>query len=69
MKNSEIRDLTDQEIVDKIEDEAIQLVRLKMNHKITDLENPHVITNTRRLIARLKTEKRRRELAEQEMNK
>lgn len=62
MNNSEIRDLTDAEIDEKIEQETHNLVKLKINHRISDLENPHQITNTRRLIARLKTEQRQREL-------
>lgn len=68
MKNSEIRDLTHREIEEKIQVEQLQLVRLRINHKVTELENPHVITEAKKLIARLKTEKRRRELANKNAN-
>ena len=64
MKNSEIRDLTNKEIEEKIQEERAQLTRLRINHKVTDLENPHVIRETKRVIAKLKTEKRKRELAD-----
>jgi len=37
---------------------------MKMNHAISPLENPLEIRNTRRTIARLKTELRRRQLEE-----
>jgi len=40
------------------------LVSLRMNHKISDLENPHQITDSKRFIARLMTELRKRELSE-----
>ena len=35
---------------------------MRINHKISDLENPHEISNLKRLVARLKTEQRRREI-------
>ena len=62
MKNSEIKDLTNQEILDKIVAEKMNMVKLRINHKVSDLDNPKEITKNRRLIARLKTELRQREL-------
>ena len=46
MKKSEIKDLT----------------KMKMNHAVSPLENPMLIRTTRRNIARLMTELRKREL-------
>ena len=68
MKNSEIRELTTKEIFERLDTEKSNLTGLKMNHKISDLENPHQITESKRLIARLKTELRKRELNESKSN-
>ena len=62
MKNTEIRELTDKELIERIEDEKGVLRRLKLNHVVSPLDNPHKISDTRRNVARLKTELRRREL-------
>ena len=64
MKNSEIRQLTTKEILEKIGDEKNTLTRLKMNHAVSPLENPNKITDVKRDIARLKTELKKRELSE-----
>ena len=60
MKTSEIKDLTTEEIREKIETEKAALT--KMNHAVSPLENPMLIRTTRRNIARLMTELRKREL-------
>ncbi len=65
MKNSEIKELTNKEIDEKIVDEKLHLTRLRINHKVSDLDNPHVITESKRVIARLLTERRSREIADQ----
>jgi len=62
MKSSEIKDLTTKELVEKVEDEKALLVRMKLNHTISPLDNPNKIGEAKRLIARLKTEMRKREL-------
>lgn len=64
MTNAEIRQMTTQEIAEQLKDEKANLARLRINHKVSDLENPHVITKTKRLIARYKTELRARELTQ-----
>jgi len=64
MKNSEIRELTTKEIFERLDNEKANLTSLRMNHKISDLENPQQITESKRFIARLKTELRQRELNE-----
>lgn len=61
MKSSEIRELTDQEILERIDNESNNLVRMKLNHTISPLDNPNKITELRRTIARLKTELRVRQ--------
>ena len=62
MKTSEIKDLTTDEIREKIETEKAALTKMKMNHTVSPLENPMLIRTTRRNIARLMTELRKREL-------
>ena len=64
MKNKEIIGLTTKEIAERIDAEKFNLTKLKMNHAISPLENPQRIKDLRRLIARLKTELRKRELTE-----
>ena len=56
MKTSEIKDLTTEEIKEKIETEKAALTKMKMNHAVSPLENPMLIRTTRRNIARLMTE-------------
>ena len=68
MKNSEIKELTTKEILERLDNENANLISLRMNHKISDLENPHQITESKRCIARLKTELRQRELNESKSN-
>ncbi|MEA1888131.1 MAG: 50S ribosomal protein L29 [Bacteroidota bacterium] len=65
MKSSEIRELTSQEILERIDNERTSLVRMRLNHAITPLDNPNKIKETRDNIARLLTELRKRELNEQ----
>ncbi|HHT21725.1 MAG TPA: 50S ribosomal protein L29 [Bacteroidales bacterium] len=62
MKISEIRELTDKELLERIEAEKEHLSRLKMNHAITPLDNPLQIKDVRRNIARFATELRQREI-------
>ena len=62
MKTSEIKDLTTEEIREKIETEKAALTKMKMNHAVSPLENPMLIRTTRRNIASLMTELRKREL-------
>ncbi len=62
MKTSEIRELSKAEILERIQTDQDSLLRLKMNHAITPLENPQTIVILRRNIARLKTILRQREI-------
>ena len=64
MKNKEIVRLTTKEIAERIDTEQFNLTKLRMNHAVSPLENPQRIKELRRLIAKLKTEFRKRELTE-----
>jgi large subunit ribosomal protein L29 len=69
MKSSEIRELATNEIVERIDTEQNLLVRMKMNHAVSPMDNPNKIQETRRIIARLKTELNSRKTAEQAESK
>ena len=62
MKTSEIKELTKKEIVEKLQVEKENLVRLKLNHAVSPLDNPMKIQVSKRNIARLQTVLREREL-------
>lgn len=55
MKTSEIRELSVKEIEERIDSFESQLLKLRMNHAVSPLDNPMKIKETRRNIARLKT--------------
>jgi large subunit ribosomal protein L29 len=65
MKSSEIKELSIQELTERLESEESMLVRMKMNHAVSPLDNPNKIVETRRNVARLKTEMRARQIQEQ----
>jgi len=62
MNIKEIKELTDKEIQERIETDNDHLIRLKLNHSISPLDNPSQIKEARKTIARFKTELRQREL-------
>ena len=62
MKNSEIKELSSVDLVERIEAEKISYSQLVLNHSISPLDNPAKIKVLRRTIARMKTELRDRKL-------
>ena len=62
MKINEIKQLADKDLREKLEQTEEALIRMKLNHQVTPLENPMQIKGVRRDIARMKTELRQREL-------
>jgi large subunit ribosomal protein L29 len=62
MKTSEIRELSTSDILERIDTEKTLLVRMKLNHAITPLDNPQKVKEVKLTIARLLTELRTREL-------
>ena len=62
MKAKEIRDLTNEEITKKIEEYKEELFNLRFNQATGNLENPARIRELRKLVARMKTILREREL-------
>ncbi len=65
MKTREIKELSTQEIQERMVAENEQLNRMKLNHSISPLDNPQQIKSTRKTIARLATELRQREINQQ----
>ncbi len=55
MKNSEIRNLSSEDLVKQISVEKETLERLKFAHAISPIENPLRIRQVRRLIATMNT--------------
>ncbi|MEZ4887363.1 MAG: 50S ribosomal protein L29 [Chitinophagales bacterium] len=68
-KKINIRDLSTEELFDRIEEDKARLRKLRFNHTVAALENPNVLRNLRRDIARYNTELRRRELEDSSANK
>ncbi len=60
MKTSELVDLPEKELVEKLDNEKDYIMRLKLNHAISPLDNPLKIKETRRNIAKILTELNRR---------
>ncbi len=58
----ELQELSDADIQAELREVESQFQKLKFDHAIRGLENPIVLRQVRRNIARLKTEIRRREL-------
>jgi large subunit ribosomal protein L29 len=62
MKQEVIKELSTADLIERLEEERKQLVRLKLNHAISPLENPNKIKAYRRAIARIITEIRKRQM-------
>ena len=68
MKAKEIRDLTTEEIVARLKEERDSLLKLRLNHAVSSIENPSEIRESRKTLARLNTILRERQLAENANN-
>ena len=55
MKIEEIRELNDKELVERIDAEVTRLDQMKINHSISPLDNPALIKQQRKMLARMKT--------------
>ena len=62
MKNNEIRELTTEEITKKIEEYKEELFNLRLSQATGNLEKPSRIRELRKLVARMKTILREREI-------
>jgi large subunit ribosomal protein L29 len=64
MKPSEIRELTDDQIAERIAEAEREMFRLGFRKAYQELENPALIRQLRRDVARLKTIRHERHLKE-----
>lgn len=62
MKQEEIKQLSNGDLVSKIKEEKDLLSKSKINHAVSPIENPMKIRANRKLVARLMTELKSREL-------
>jgi large subunit ribosomal protein L29 len=73
MKKSEeqkkIKDLTEAELGEKLKATELEYAKMKLNHAITPLESPIKIRDTRKYIARLRTEIRARQISNAKISK
>jgi large subunit ribosomal protein L29 len=63
MKNSEILELSTEEIIARISEERANLTKLRFAHTVSAIENPSRINKIRKDIARLNTELTKRQSA------
>jgi large subunit ribosomal protein L29 len=62
MKQSEVNQLSDAEILEQIQIQTEKYGNMRVTHTISQLENPMDLRYARRTIARLKTELRKRQV-------
>ena len=62
MKTAEIKEMSTADLAERIEAEVVNYNQMVINHAISPLENPALIKQLRRTIARMKTALRDREL-------
>ena len=56
MKEKILNDTPENELLEVLSSEKEKLYKMKMNHEVSPLENPKLISLTRKNIARIKTE-------------
>lgn len=69
MKAAEIKELTTEEIVERIGVEEREYQEMKLNHVVSPLDKSSSLTDKRRTIARLKTMLAERQMSNQDTNK
>ena len=62
MKIAEIKEMSTNDLVERVEAEVVNYNQMVINHSISPLENPAQIKQLRRTIARMKTELRQENL-------
>ena len=65
MKVAEIREMSTNDLVERIQAEKANYTQMLLNHAVSPLENPAQIKQARRNIARMLTVLRQRELNKQ----
>ncbi len=68
MKQEVIRELSTQDLNERLVEERNQLAKLSINHAVSPIENPQKIKAQRRTVARILTEMRKRQLESAKAN-
>jgi len=61
-KDSGVKPLNDKELAERLKEEKDLLIKLKIQHAVSTIENPARITAQRKLIAKILTETRERSI-------
>jgi large subunit ribosomal protein L29 len=69
MEQDVIKEMGTAELIERLDTDKKQLVKLKLNHAVSPLENPNKLTFYKKAIARMETELRRRQIEEANNNK
>ena len=64
MKQIDIKDLSTDDLNEKLLEQKEMMIKLKMSHAVSPLENPKQLGVIQKTIARVMTELRKRELQE-----
>ena len=62
MKQAVINEMTTEELVGKLSKERAACAKLNLAHAVSPIENPGLISETKKTVARMLTEVRKREL-------
>jgi large subunit ribosomal protein L29 len=62
MKQKVILEMTNEELKERLEEERKQLMKMKLAHAVSPLDNPHKMKEYKSTVARLLTEMKRREI-------
>jgi len=62
MKQKVILEMTNEELKERLEEERKQLVKMKLAHAVSPLDNPHKMKEYKSTVARLLTELKKREI-------
>lgn len=60
MENTVIRELSNEELVERLAEERLKLTKMRLSHAVSPLENPMELKHARKLVARLLTEQTNR---------
>ncbi len=63
MNNKEIKELSEKELNIAFKDEKLNLTKMTLQNAVSPIENPKLINESKKTIARILTEKRSRQLA------
>lgn len=69
MKKEAINELSTADLMERIEEQRMQYVKMKLNHAVSPLDNPHKLGACRKNIARMMTELNKRQNIEKKDNK